>query len=105
MIDIRRSKIIFKSGVSAATKFQRREPSFREILPEFPFNTLYDRWKEAHMPKPSSIRSAVSTELQLVTDRHRQIDRQTDTLPWLVPTLAQHGAGKSSFLEILEKSR
>ena len=34
--------------------------------------------KEAHMPKPSSIRLAVLVELRLVTDR------QTDTRPWLL---------------------
>jgi len=35
-------------------------------------------WKETHMPKASSIRSAVSIEHRLVTER------QTDTDPWLV---------------------
>jgi len=38
---------------------------------------------EAPMPKTSPIRSAVSTEHRLVTDRHGQ----TDTAPWLVPRM------------------
>ena len=54
------------------TKFQREVPLFLDIS-EFPFNTVYDGWKEAHMPKTRSIRSAVSIEHRLVTDG------QTDT--------------------------
>jgi len=50
------------------TKFQREVPLFLEIT-EFPFNTVLEGWKEAHMPKTSSIRSAVSIEHQLVTER------------------------------------
>jgi len=62
-------------------------------------NFFLTQWKEAPMPKPSSpsdndfeqyrtssIRSAVSTELRLVTDTDRQTDGETG--PWLVPTLA-----------------
>ena len=45
-------------------------------VPEFPFSIMWDGWKEAHMPKTSSIRSAVSIELRLVTDT----DRRTDTV-------------------------
>jgi len=62
------------------TKFQREVPLFLEIT-EFPFNTVSDGWKEAHVPKISSIRSAVSIEHRLVTDR------RTDTGPWLVPRM------------------
>ena len=47
------------------TKFQREVPLFLEIT-EFPFNTVQDRLKEAHMPKTSSIRSSVSIEHRLV---------------------------------------
>jgi len=44
------------------------------------------------MPKTSSIRSTVSIELRLVTDRQtdRQTDKQMDTGPWLVPALEQY---------------
>ena len=52
-------------------------PLFLEIT-EFPYNTVHDGWKEAHMPKTSPIRSAVLVELRLVTDG------RTDTGPWLV---------------------
>ena len=45
-------------------------PLFLELT-EFPFNTVYDGWKEAHMLKTSSIRVAVSIEHRLVTDGHR----------------------------------
>ena len=55
------------------TKFQKEVLLFSEIT-EFPFNIVYDGWKEAHMPKSSSIRSTVSIEHRLVTDR--QTDRQ-----------------------------
>jgi len=51
------------------TEFQR-EVSFLEI-PEFPFDTVWDRWKEVPMPKTSSIRSSVSKELRLGTDTDR----------------------------------
>jgi len=60
------------------TKFQREVPLFLELT-EFPFDTVQDGWKEAHMPKTSSIRLTVLVELRLVTDG------QTDTGPWLVP--------------------
>ena len=55
-------------------KFQREKPSFLEIT-EFPFTTVYDGWKEAHMPKTSSTRLAVSIEHQLVTDGQTQTER------------------------------
>ena len=55
------------------TKFQREVPLFLEI-DKFSFN-----WKEAHMPKPSSIRSAVSIKHRLVTNRRTQaIDSTAD---------------------------
>jgi len=53
------------------TKFQREVPLFLEII-EFLFNTVWDGWKEAHMPKTSSIRSTVSIEHRLVTDGQTQ---------------------------------
>ena len=53
------------------TKFQRKVPLFLEKT-EFLFNTVEDGWKEAHMPKPSSIRSAVSIKHRLVTNRRTQ---------------------------------
>ena len=65
------------------TKFQREVPLLFEIT-EFPFNTVQDVWKEAHMPKTSSIYSAVSIEHQLVTDTdtdrhgHRPIANTAD---------------------------
>ena len=56
-------------------------------IPGFPFNTVQDRWKEAHVPKTSSIRSSVSIYLRLVAEKHRETD--TDTRPQLVlPALA-----------------
>ena len=63
-----------KSGV--ATKFRREVPSFLEI-PQFPHNTVWDRWKEASTLKPSSIRPVVSTQYGLVTDG--RTDGQADT--------------------------
>ena len=62
------------------TKFQREVPLFFAIT-EFPFNTVQDGWKEARVPKTSSIRTAVLVELRLV------MDGQTDTGPWLVPRM------------------
>ena len=53
--------------------FQKEVLLFSEIT-EFPFNIVYDGWKEAHVPKSSSIRSTVSIEHRVVTDR--QTDRQ-----------------------------
>ena len=41
-------------------------------VPEFPYKTVNDRWKEALLPKTSSISSAVSTEHRLVTDTYRR---------------------------------
>ena len=61
------------------TKFQTEAPLFLEI-PEFPFNTVEDRWNEVPVPQTGQIRSTVSIELRLVTD--------TDTWPLLVPALA-----------------
>ena len=37
-------------------------------ITEFPYNTVQDRPKEVPMPKTNSIRSAILTELRLVTD-------------------------------------
>ena len=48
-------------------------PLFLEIT-EFPFNIVKDGWKEAHVPKNSSIRSAVSIEHRLVTDTDTDTD-------------------------------
>jgi len=53
------------------TKFQHVVPLILKV-PELPFNTVYDRWKEAQFDS-----SAVSIELRLVTDtdtdRHETI--------------------------------
>jgi len=59
------------------TKFQREVPLFLEIT-EFLFNAVYDGWKEAHTPKPSSILSAVLIEHRLVTDGHRPMASTAD---------------------------
>ena len=67
------------------TKFQMEVHLFLD-LSEFPFNTVWDGWKEAPVAKTSSIRLSVSTQLRLVTDTDGQT--QTDTSPWLVPVLA-----------------
>jgi len=53
-------------------KFQREVPLFLK-LPEFLYNTVWDRWKEAPVPKTIPIRSTASIEHRIV------IDRQTDT--------------------------
>jgi len=53
-------------------KFQTEVPLFLEKT-EFPFNTGWDWWKEARVPKTSPTLCAVSTELRLMTD--------TDTEP------------------------
>jgi len=60
------------------TKFQREVSLFLEI-PEFPYNTVWDRWKEASMPKKSrSIRPIVSIQHRLATDTDSKTDRQAD---------------------------
>ena len=70
-IDIPKQNIL---SPEFGTKFHREVPLFLEI-PEFSFNTVQDEWKEAPVPKTSSIRSSVLIELRPVTDR------QTDTGP------------------------
>jgi len=47
-------------------KFQQEVPLFLKV-PEIPYNTVQERWKEATMPKTSPIRSTVSTEHRLVS--------------------------------------
>ena len=37
---------------------------------KFPYNIAWNRWKEASMPKTSSIRPVVSIQYRLVTDEH-----------------------------------
>jgi len=59
-------------GSEFGLKFQEEVPLFLKA-PEFPYNTMYDRSKEDSIPKNSPVRSAVSIEHKLVTDR------QTDT--------------------------
>jgi len=50
---------------------QQRVVSLFLEAPEFPYNKLWDRWwKEAPVPKTSSIRSAVS--IDQTCDRHRR---------------------------------
>jgi len=39
---------------------------------------MWDGWKEAHMPKTTSIRSAVSIEHRLVIDGHRPMASTAD---------------------------
>ena len=53
------------------TKLQRKVPCLQ--IPEFPYNKVNGRPKEASMPKTSCLRIDVSIEHQLVTDRHRAI--------------------------------
>jgi len=36
-------------------------------VPKFPYSTVWDRWKEASMPRTSSIRPVVSIQYRLVT--------------------------------------
>ena len=38
------------------------------IFEDFPYDTAWDRWKKAFMPKTSSIRPVVSIQYRLVTD-------------------------------------
>ena len=57
------------------TKLQREVPLFSDV-PKFPYNTVWDRSKEAFVPKTSSIRPVVSIQYRLVTDR--RTDRQTN---------------------------
>jgi len=45
-------------------------------IPKFLFNTVWDRWKEASMPKTSSIRLVVPIQYWLVTDG--RTDGRTD---------------------------
>jgi len=69
---------LWRNFVSAesGTKIQRKVLLFLEIS-EFSYNTIATarcaHWRETSMPKPSSIHLDVSTEHQLVTDRHRAI--------------------------------
>ena len=66
------------------TKFQREVHLFLD-LSEFPFNTVWDGWKEAPIAKTSSILLSVSTQLRLVTDTDGQTDRH---IAMAVPVLA-----------------
>jgi len=52
------------------TNFQREVPSFLEIS-KFPYNTEWDKGKEASVPKTSSIHPVVSIQYGLVMDRRR----------------------------------
>jgi len=58
------------------TKFQREVSLFFEI-PEFPYNTVWDRWKEASMPKKIPLDSSDRFDTIQACDRYRQQDRQT----------------------------
>jgi len=49
-------------------KFQTEVPVFMEV-PKFPYNTVWDRRKEAFMPTTSSSPPVVSIQYRLVTDR------------------------------------
>ena len=55
------------------TKSQKDVPWFLEI-PKFTYNTGWDKWKGASMPRTSSVRPVVSIQYRLVTegrtDRH-----------------------------------
>jgi len=56
------------------TKLQRKLSLFWEI-PKFHYNTAWDGWKEAPMPKTSSIRPIVSISHQT----YRRTERHTTT--------------------------
>ena len=72
---ISRDEIFFLS-LEFGAKFQTEVPLFLKI-PEFHYNTVWARWKEASVPtKPSSISPGVLIQYRLVTDRRR--DGQTE---------------------------
>jgi len=50
--------LLWRNCPEFGTKFQRKVPLFLKI-PEFPCNTVYNRWKEVFVPKTSSIRPVV----------------------------------------------
>jgi len=67
-------------------------------LPEFPYNTVQDRSKEALVPKTSPVRiSAISIELQLVTDTGRSKYPLRHTVPIV------YGAVIMAELHVLQK--
>ena len=59
------------SSSFSSVRFAGRILTFEDT--RIPLNTVEDGWKEALVPKSSSIRSAISIEHRLVTDR--QTDR------------------------------
>jgi len=67
------------------TKFQRKVSLFLEI-PKLPYNTVWNRWKEASIPKASSIYPIVSIQYRLVT-RHTA-DKWTVTMITANTTIA-----------------
>jgi len=50
------------------SKSSSRKYSYFLKIPEFPYNKVWDKSREAPMPKTSQIRSAVSIEHRLATD-------------------------------------
>jgi len=60
-----------RGGKKEGREGERGRALILEIL-EYPYNTVYDRWNEASMPKASCIHSVVSIQYRRVTDR--QID-------------------------------
>ena len=63
-------------------KFQKEVslPLFLEV-PEFPYNTVYDRSKKAPMPKPTGFVKPYAYQIEL----RPMTDRQIDIGPYLVP--------------------
>jgi len=65
-----------RGGKGEGREGERGRALILEIL-EYPYNTVYDRWNEASMPKASCIHSVVSIQYRRVTDRQIQTHDST----------------------------
>jgi len=65
-------------------------------MPRFPYNTVWDRWKEASVPNTSSICAVVSMQYRLVTDG--RTDRLTHDDSKYRASIASRGKNCVTFL-------
>ena len=81
-INRRQSRVLLTTRSLAVAKFSTPEncvPGYSSVFYRYPnfHNTVWDRWKEAPLPRTSSIRPVVSIQNRLVTegraDRHTTV--------------------------------